>query len=85
MQSNSLLPLLRTLSTVALCTCIAAVAEVSAADSYTVSGTNIMKNAKMWVGAGCDDFEQTGVNTVTGYGIQIVRIPVDDMTECPIY
>ncbi len=44
-----------------------------------------MKNGKMWVGGGCDDFEQTGLNNPSGYGFQIVRVPIDDMSACPIY
>jgi mannan endo-1,4-beta-mannosidase len=79
---NSPLPLL---TAAAFCACLAAVSPSHATDTYSVTGTNIMKNGKMWIGTGCDDFEQTGLTTVTGYGFQIVRIPIDDMTECPIY
>ena len=67
---------------------MAAALAVSAecrADTYSVSGTNILKNNSFWVGGGVDALDQFGTGTKTGYNIQVVREVVDDFTECPIY
>jgi mannan endo-1,4-beta-mannosidase len=61
-----------------------AVSVASQADTYSVSGTNILKNGSVWVGGGVNAFDQFGTSSKTGWGIGIVREVVDDFSACPI-
>lgn len=57
----------------------------SAADSFQIIGTNVVRSGTNWVGGGVDAFDQNGIQAKGSYPIKIIREVVQDISECPIY
>ncbi|MDB6130296.1 MAG: glycoside hydrolase family 5 [Verrucomicrobiales bacterium] len=65
--------------------CLSLLLQATAlADTYTVSGTSLLKNGAPWIGGGVNAFDQFGPSTKSGYPIKMVREIIDDFKECPI-
>ena len=69
---------------VAVLTLFVEVAPARAADTFTVKGTEILKNGRPWCAGGVNSFDQFGPSKKGSYGVKLVRVVVDDLSECPI-
>jgi hypothetical protein len=53
-------------------------------DTYSVSGTHILKSGSVWVAGGVDAFDQFGPVNKADANIRIVREVIDDISACPL-